>query len=263
MSVIFFVDMLGARKKWQEGGVQKATETFNHFTGLVISAIREVDPIKVLNGGIETDSAIIELDCATTALIVARKLYMSAFDREITNHQSLLWLRGSLVQNNDNSNFLCKTSQIKPPLNSISINVFAKNTLDAISIEKSGFKGMRLLIRDDVINDETKSDLCIKFGNYSLIPLRKLTYSNYPPREPNSFTDFLWMACQDGEEWERISQKMSSRLRFSSKDPDEFAQAAATQVVFHECSAIRQSVISRYKRMISKSADTMDTDFMK
>jgi hypothetical protein len=48
---------------------------------------------------------------------------------------------------------------------------------------------------------------------------------------------------------------MTARLRHAAKDPEEFSQAAATQVIFHEYGAMRQSVISRTKRKEARKAN--------
>ena len=64
-------------------------------------------------------------------------------------------------------------------------------------------------------------------------------------RVKERYTDYLWMATNSESEWYDLMLHMTSRLCYSSVDPDELAQAAATQVLFHECAAIRQSVITR------------------
>lgn len=50
------------------------------------------------------------------------------------------------------------------------------------------------------------------------------------------------MASSEPADWQHAERRMSTRFRDSTKDPDEFAQAVATQVLFHEASAIFQSV---------------------
>lgn len=106
---------------------------------------------------------------------------------------------------------------------------------------------MRLLIREEIINDRVRAAFRIQYGKNSFIPFRRLRHSNYPKTIEGNLIDFLWMAEGDDREWSNIMIHMTSRLRYSARDPEEFIHAAATQVVFHECAAIRQSVKVRAK----------------
>ncbi len=115
-------------------------------------------------------------------------------------------------------------------------------------MEKSGFKGMRLLVNLELVTTHVQNEMRLAFGKRTLIPFRRLNYSYYPERVSEGYTDFLWMACQSEEEWQDRTLRMTSRLRYAARDEEELAQAAATQIVFHECAAIRQSVISRSDR---------------
>lgn len=248
MSVILFVDMLGAQKKWQTGGVPEAIEAFEHFAKMVIAAIREEPSGSVAGGGIETDSAMIVFASALPALRAAKRLFLWAFYNRLNPTAPRLWLRGSLVRHDAAVPQLRRESRMSAPFESVSIFTYTAAAFDAISVEKSGFKGMRLLLRDGVIDTQTKAELKIGFDNFSFTPFRKLRHIGYPSVSEGDLNDFLWMACGDDQEWRDLSLHMTSRLRHAAKDPDEFAQAAATQVVFHECGAIRQSVISRARR---------------
>lgn len=241
--------MLGARKKWQLGGVPEATEAFNHFARLVIASVRAESAEAVIGGGIETDSAMIVFSSALPALHAARRMFMWAFKNQRNPNAPRLWLRGSLVSHNDEE-FTRRESKMNDTFGNVSIFTYSEAALDAISVEKAGFKGMRLMVRSDVICNETQQGLRIPFGKYSLIPIRRLRHSLYPKAAEGDFVDFLWMACRDDKEFNDISLHMTYRLRHASKDADEFAQAAATQVVFHECAALRQSVVSRAKRSL-------------
>lgn len=247
MPVILFVDMLGARKKWQSGGVVEAKRAFDHFASMVIASIQEEQPRGLLQGGLETDSAMFVFESPLPALLAARRLFRWAFFKGRVPTTPRLWLRGSLVRHDD-EDFLRRESHARNPNQMISITTYSRSALDAISIEKSGFKGMRLVMRSNVVDQATREYLRIRFGRYSFVPVRKLQYSGYPKIQDGEFHDYLWMACKDEREWLDIEMLMNSRLRYASKDPDEFAQAAATQVVFHECGAIRRSVFNKARK---------------
>lgn len=247
MKVALFVDLLGARRKWQTGGVPEATRAFNHFSQMVIAAARQSSAGTILDGGIETDSAMLICDGPITALTIAGRLYHWAFQNARRPDAPRLWLRGSLVPFDDDE-FIRREATANIPLDNVNIFTYSPNALDAISIEKAGFKGMRLLLREETVDDEVRAAFRIPFDGYALIPLRRLRHIGYPVVIEGRLIDFLWMATGDDDEWHDISIHMTSRLRHSAKDPEEFAQAAATQVVFHECAAIRQSVKTRARR---------------
>ena len=258
MSVILFVDMLGARKKWQTGGVDAAVEAFDHFTRMVIAAVRAENPSAVVRGGIETDSAMFVFDGAVPALAVAKRLYHYAFTNRRHPSAPRLWLRGSMVRDGDDM-FTRRSSHIGAQFQSVDVFTYSRPALDAISIEKSGFKGMRLLAKADLITDAVKTAFRIPFGKMYFTPFKRLRYSGYPTGKED-LVDFLWMACQEDDEWEDISLHMTCRLRHSSRDADEFAQAAATQVMFHECGALRTNAIGRGKRIESEKANKVPAD---
>jgi hypothetical protein len=73
-------------------------------------------------------------------------------------------------------------------------------------------------------------------------PFRKLKSLAYPGRIGSGHWDFLWMICSTKEEWERMKRLMVARLTWSANDPEEFAQAAATQVAFDECGSFIRNV---------------------
>jgi hypothetical protein len=247
MATILFFDMLGARKRWQNGGTEEAMRMFNHFGRLVNAAIREEDPQSILQGGIETDSAMLICDSVITSLRIAQRIYRWAFRNPENPRANRLWLRGCIVPYHET--FTRRESPMRPPFDQVKAYTYSDEAFDAISIEKSGFKGMRVLVRSELIDAEARNALRIPFGQASFITLKRLRHSNYPNIIQGELLDFLWMACAENDEWEEIAEHMASRLRYSAHDIEEFSQAAATQVLFHECGAIRQSAISRSIRL--------------
>ena len=247
MAVILFIDMLGARRRWQAGGVSESMPVFYRFKKMVNVAARRAPSGEVLDGIIETDAAM--LVCRTTfeAARITQRLYLDAFMKRMNPSAPRLWLRGCIVPNADDG-FLRTGDALRDPLNKVTAFRYSDSALEAVSVEKSGFKGMRLLVKSDLIDPEVHREMKISFDTHTLIPFRKLQYSQYPARVSGEFSDFLWMACQPDSDWHDLTLHMTSRLRYASHDPEELAQAAATQVVFHECGAIRQSVISRANR---------------
>ena len=254
MSVILFVDMLGSRKKWESGGVEEATSAFVHFHRMVMASVKAEPPDSVISGGVETDGALLICQSTISALNIAKRLFRWSFDNARNPNAPRLWLRGSLVPNNDNNEYR-KESVLAKPFGHMRAFTYTKSALDAISIEKAGFKGMRLLVRSEAIDAETKRQLKIAFDEYSLVPFRTFRHIGYPKAVQGQLQDYLWMATNDEQEWHDLSLHMTSRLRHSARDQEEFAQAASTQVVFHEYAAIQQSIKSRVKRRKANNAN--------
>jgi hypothetical protein len=253
MAVVLFVDMLGARKRWETGGVEASRNAFAHFSRMVNAAARDQPAGSVLRGGIETDSAMLVCETSLAALSIARTLYRWAF-RTPTGPTSLrTWLRGSLVPH-DVRDFIRRQTALRAPLENVLAHTYSDAAFQAISVEKAGFKGMRLLVHKDVIDANTQSELRITLGERTLIPFRRLRHSGYPKLVDGELQDFLWMADQNEEVWNELSLGMTTRLRHASHDTEEFAQAAATQVVFHECAAIRQTLALRATQMATRAA---------
>ena len=255
MSVVLFVDMLGARKRWQTGGIAESKRSFNTFTKHMIAVTRQEVANEVEDGGIETDSAMLVCKTLQGALKIARRLYLNIFLTPMRSDAPRLWLRGCVVPHHDNV-ILRKESKINAPLEALCVYTYSPSALDAISVEKSGYRGMRLIVRKELINREVMSELRIPFDNHSMVTFTTLRYSGYPKSSTGVFSDFLWMACKDDDEWFDLNLHMTNRLRYSASDVDEAAQATATQVVYHEVGAIRQSVISRARRAAEKKLAT-------
>ena len=131
--------------------------------------------------------------------------------------------------------------------------LYAGPLFDAVSVEKSGFRGMRMLIASELITRQLRTTFRHPIGNRSFIPFRRLNHSQYPGRISEGYHDVLWMFSPDEAEWRDRKRLMSSRLRWSGNDPEEFVQAAATQLVFSECQAILTTLQGRRRRRRSVS----------
>lgn len=246
---LFFVDLLGVKARWANGGRVAAEEAFQDFWNLIGLAMRGETPESVSLGLVESDSAAI--DCASTevALRIARRLYLATFLQTERNELKRHWLRGVILQRTSTEP-LRRPSVFKKDLG-VDLMLYSRDLLDAINIEKCGFKGMRVVISEQLINGSLKAVLTIPMGKMSFVPLKKLRHSSYPNPIAEGFRDYLWMADASEEEKRRLDMIMARRLRHASRDSEESLQAAATQVVFHEVTAILGNLKSRARRLKS------------
>jgi hypothetical protein len=231
---LLYLDLLGTKKKWEQGGRRAVEAAFATFEALVQSGLAHVSPAELLQGGIEADSAAIVCADGVQALRLSQAILTKAFNEDAEDATTRLWIRGAIVPVG-NPGPLRATEPMDPPFANIAVHRYSAPLLEAISVERSGFKGMRILIADALVNDPLREAMRIPVGPRHLIPLRRLDHSRY---RVEGFQDWLWMLPRDENEWTRAKRQMAARLRWAAADADEFLQAAATQVVFHESEAI-------------------------
>jgi len=183
-------------------------------------------------------------------------MYLASFGRP----NRKIWLRGCIVGHNE-EDALRKLTSYSGKLSKIELMLYSGALLDAISVEKSGFKGMRLLVERSLVTSEVRAALKQTMGHLNFMPLSKLRDSTYPKRLQDSFVDYLWMGTTDRDEFENLRRTMAVRLRLAANEPEEFIQAAATQVIFHECAAILSSLGGKmHYRQLKLARDKSKTD---
>jgi hypothetical protein len=241
MNIVYF-DLLGTRKKWEKGGRAAVEAAFGRFEQLVRQGLAQMGPEGVLDGGIEADSAVFVCADEALALRLSQTIFGTAFSAPNPEHEAnRLWIRGAIVRVLEPGP-LRSPEPLQPPFAHLAVHRYSAPFLDAISVERSGFKGMRILIEDALVSDALRGAVRIFVAERNLIPLRRLDHSDY---RVNGYQDWLWMLSPDEDTWLRRRQQMATRLRWAAKDAEEFLQAAATQVVFNECEAIRASLRNR------------------
>jgi hypothetical protein len=121
---------------------------------------------------------------------------------------------------------------------------YSSAVLDAISCEKAGFKGMRLLVIGFGSAQRAKKHLKLAVGQRRFKPLKRIYPPGYPPGLEGRAYDFLWMASTSEQEWEKMKRIMANRLQKAAANNEEFLHAAATQLVFNHC-ALKYSLFER------------------
>lgn len=233
---LLFVDMLGVKARWQQGGRQAAEAAFQHFWGIIGYAVRGESAETVSAGILESDSFAIDCKTTSVALRIAKRLYLAAFIRTLERKDDRTWIRGVLL-NRTNDHELRRSTLFKTKA-PIDLMLYSGDLLEAIAIEKSGFRGMRLLVDEALVTESLREECRLVKDTYYFVPFAKLRHSLYPPGLASKFYDFLWMATLDEEEKADMDVVMARRLRYASKNSEESLHAAATQVIFHEVTAM-------------------------
>jgi hypothetical protein len=244
--VVAFIDLLGVRARWHAGGRASAEAAFGRLEGLVGETLTRLAPKSLRDGAIETDSAAVVFGSTEDALAFIRDLFSTAFVTPRRVKDERLWIRGT-VTGIQSRGALRRPAQLSGQPK-VSVYRLDAGLLDAIAVEKSGFKGMRIVVEEKLLTQAVRERFRVRAGNRELVPFKSLTNSVYPRRIAHVYEDFLWMARTEEAEWRRLKRSMSDRLRWSAQDSEEFLQAASTQVVFNETVAIFRSLESPRKR---------------
>jgi hypothetical protein len=243
--VLIFIDQLGTKAKWLSGGKEAASKSFQQFIQMAASSMKSTDPNEIETGAIETDSFVLVVKSIDTALEISKEFYRRAF--ELTD-DGRVWLRGAIIPiEKKDEEELRRQTHLRAPLEKIKLFLYNEDLLEAIQIEKSGFRGMRLVVHKSLVSTETRRKWRIPIETSNFIPFAKLKSSRYPDRIDGNFVDFLWMACPESRDNSTLENLMSLRLRLAAQSTEEFLQAAATQVVFHECKAIMGSISKKIR----------------
>lgn len=243
--VLLFIDMMGVRYRWRTEGRTGVQDAFEVFNQLIRKALGKETRDSVVAGGVESDSAaLICLDIGAASKI-AKEVFCSAFLSARKPSDPRIWLRGVIVPAGEKVD-LRWDEQLAQNHPEVMVAKYSSPLLDAIAVEKCGFKGMRVIVTGGrELGHRTRlRQVNLRLGESSkrFCPFRRIEGLGYPGRLPNGYTDFLWMACESEEEWARMKGTMVQRLKWSAENGDELIHAAATQAVFHHCGAFVRSV---------------------
>ena len=242
--VLLFIDMLGVRARWHRGGRPDAELAFKDFRNLVAGALKNRTPVEVTHGIIETDAVALTCSDVRIALDVGKRLYQMAFEQTGTNKSRRYWFRGVIVPRLSSAS-LKNSGHFVKPLGQIEIAHYEPELFDAIAIEKVGHKGNASARGEDATDISNLRGILHKGGPLSFIPFKRLRSSYYPRNIADTHIDYLWMVRDKHEDRSKMDLAMASRLRLAALDAEEFSQAAATQVVFHESAAMIGSIETR------------------
>jgi hypothetical protein len=243
MSFLLFVDQLGTRAKWNEGGAPMATAHFRRLEKFVESSLDLTKPATMQGGIIESDAVALLFTSLRETFAFGAHLFRAAFgvDKNRRKHSpkepiNYMWLRGAIVPYVADLP-LRQETPLSANDRSVSVSRYSSSLLDAIAIEKSSFKGMRILVSESTSLTRKLRHKEASFAHLELpmtvSPFARLPDSMYPERLATDFFDFLWMASDTHGRWQRLRSIADIRLHHSAGNPEEFMHAAATKVVFY------------------------------
>jgi hypothetical protein len=247
---LVLVDVLGVRARWETHGADGAQEAFSALRSLVETALEDAQGSMVLEAVLESDAALILCGSTNAALRLAGSLFLHAFaDRTPTQERrDRIWLRGVVLPRpvGLRLDHLRVRATIRADEVPIYVDQLAPELLAAIAAEKSGFKGMRLLVHPRLLTSRVREHATVSFssGGEPISTILRLSGNSYTPRL-KGFEDLLWMATNEEIVWKDLTNRMARRLRLAAHDLGELPQAASTQVLFDACESVLEPRFTR------------------
>lgn len=239
MTVLLCIDVLGTEVRWQRGGSSAAAALWEDFGDLVLDTAASLDVADEIRGEIDSDTCVLQCPTTESALALGRRVFRRSWLETRSPGDLRLWLRG-LVCGGALANGW-RHGRPDDELTAVRRSVPSEPVQKAFTALRSGFHGMRILVDERLLSDQLRGMFRIPLGRLGVIPFRRMNFTPYPPSLSRTWQDFLWMA-ENAPEWSLYTMRMKQRMLWSAGDHAEFVQCAATQVVFHECDAILQSV---------------------
>lgn len=240
---VLFVDLLGVQKMWSGGGVNAVTKRIDEFNVFMLRTFetlpQELSRDHEFSISMSGDSFAVPCQDFEQAIRIGRYLFQQAFYDSDKRPQPF-WIRGVVSSwNNESDTFDKRDIQV----GGMSIGAHYVNHpsyMRALAMEKSGFKGMRLVIEPVLLGD-AKSQYHSVWPEMKceIFLISRLANAIYPAK--STYEDILWMAFDEGD-YKVLAGIMQKRFRRSSRDTDELLQAAATRLVFDEVSAITHAL---------------------
>lgn len=234
--VLLYVDVLGMKDRWQNGGPAVISEAHRQFELIIRHALRaSTEAAASATGGIQSDAAALFFDDAECAVTVGRHIFRESFRRGDKALHSRYWMRGVIIP--VDSSETDHTDQLTGAASGLFRRTLSPGVLEAIHVEQSGFRGHRLIIHDSLCNRELVRAFSVTIRDRKLKTVTKLEHC----KKVDSYSDVLWMFPQHHvqKDWPLMQRAMNNRLRWAGeRSSQEFVHAAATQLLFSECQAI-------------------------
>ncbi len=237
---ILFIDLLGVQKLWLTGGYTAVKDRIQRFNTFVLEQANFL-PAQVHREGEYTvilagDSVSIMCQDFEQAIGMGVHFFVQAFYSTGKTGKPF-WLRGAIDR--WHNQYL--------PVNTVPIHakglqigtqyVNEDDYLKVLALEKSGFRGMRLIVDRNVLPGGGLDYQAAWSGlSKPLGLIARLNECTYP--EGEGYADVLWMAADQEHKYGHMKAIMSQRFKRCTREPDEFVQAAWTRAVFDQVESL-------------------------
>jgi hypothetical protein len=234
-----YILVLGVQKMWSEEGAASVKGRIEEFNAFVVDQINYLPGDLHRDGNytviVAGDSVSVMCDDYEQAIGIGIHLFVQAF-YATDKVASPFWLRGAIARW-ENQYLTVNTVPIRAK--GIQIGTQYQNEDDylaVLALEKSGFRGMRLVIDRSLLADYGREHQRTWSGfKRPLGVVTRLKECTYPSGE--EYGDVLWMT-ESERQYGQLKGIMASRFKRSTRDPDEFVQASWTRVTFDQVDSL-------------------------
>jgi hypothetical protein len=235
---LLFIDLLGVQTMWRVGGapaVKARIAEFHDFVTTQASFLptdvhRDAEYTVILT----SDSVSIMCQDHVQAYQIGMHLFEQAFFAS-DRYSSPFWIRG-VISPWSNQYLPFNTKPIKAKDIQVGTQYEMEDDyLNALALEKSGFKGMRLIIDETLIQASAITER--KWTNFKR-PLRiicRLRENTYPHGAPYAY--ILWMANSESR-YSHIQGIMENRFKRATANAEELVQASWTRATFDQVATL-------------------------
>jgi hypothetical protein len=243
---LLYVDVLGMKARWQSADLDAVRAAYQTFEQLVGDALDALPADIYFEAGIQSDAAAIVVSDVGNAVEIGRTMFRAAMD--LSSEADRFWMRGVIVRAPAGLQALEILQSGPRNGGQLSTRHFSDELLGAVLAEQTGPRGARLLIQRTLVSASLRQRFMITLGaDQRIVPFRRLDNSVYPRGAEQDFEDVLWMlpTPYSNASWDASHRAMNNALRWAgraaatTRKDDEFAHAAATELVFKECDAIK------------------------
>jgi hypothetical protein len=233
---ILFLDLLGVQRMWADSGAGAVKARIDEFSDFILDQVnylpgtlhREGEYNVILAG----DSVSIICQEFDQAVGIGIHLMTQAFYTKKVSHP--LWLRGAIGRWH-NQYLTVNTHAVQAKGIHIGTQyVNEDDYLAVLALEKSGFRGMRLIVESAILNNHGR-DFQVEWDDRFSRCLGYVSHVKglcYPADGADKYADVLWMASVDRKRYEDLKGIMAQRFKRAADDAQEFAQAAWTRALF-------------------------------
>jgi hypothetical protein len=234
---LLYVDVLGMKARYRDGGVPAARTAYEKFALRVTEGLRELPVGAPVSGGIQSDAVALQFATGADAVRVGRALFRAAFEQ--STRADRMWLRGVILKDGAAGAELQHHGQLTDAPDGVFERHFTDVLLSAINAEQAGFRGQRLLIERGLVTSQLHAAFGVTAPGGRIKSASKLEFSECPP----GFQDVLWPASPDLAGWDQYYRKMLDRYRYATQGGDsEWLHASATYLLFAEIDSIIHSL---------------------
>lgn len=235
---ILFIDLLGVQKMWRIGGAKAVKSRIQEFHDFIVKQVsylpnhvhRDAEYTVILTA----DSVSVMCQDHVQALQIGVHLFEQAF-YSTDVYSSPLWLRG-VISTWNNQYLPFNTTPIKSKGIQIGTQyVMEDDHLEVLALEKSGFRGMRLLIDESLIQQDALIQRQWSTFKRPLRIVTRLKENHYPEGSP--YADILWMADTENH-YKDFQGIMATRFKRATSDTDELVQASWTRATFDQVQSL-------------------------